>query len=456
MRVIIFTVLVALCLGQTPKRPEDLPLKTADFRPSPPKKESLKNGVSFYILPQKGSPLVEVVLLFRGGAVFDPKGKSGLAYLATQTLLTCGAGRWNPQDFRNAVESLGGKIECDVGRDYVMVRLWVLPEEFEKGLELLGAVLLKPHFEKTAMEEKRRSLTTSLRRWFEHSGNMARALALETLSPLRGKPIYGKPEEMATVKREDLLRWHKRFFVGANCIAGVAGCVTEKQIADLRALLGRLPLGERVRDVAFGWVERGISVLIVPRSGLEQVAMAVAWRAPLRRDPMRPVIEMVTYIMATRINLEVREKGLAYTSYATYKADVASFLAYARTRKEKAPEALSRLLRAARSIATHPPTKESLTYTKNFFLNSFPHRFATCYTNLIQWMVAELQGLGEDYLSNYIGKVSEADITEFAVVGRSCAPLKEMVVVLVGDEESCRAAAAKLENPNITLIGGGK
>ena len=446
----------ALCFGQEAKRPEDLPLHWGNFKPPKPQRKTLKNGVHFYRLTDAKTPLVEVVVAFRGGAVADTEGKNGLAYLVSRTLLTCGAGNLSAAQVKRALDDLGGELHCDVGRDYIVLRLCVLKEEFEKGLALLSAVIKNPHFESEMLEREKKAVVTIVKRWFEHSENAARITALATLSPTRGKPLYGRPEDIEKLKRKDLLAWHRRFFVGGNCVAGIAGCADEGMVGRFEKMLEGLPRGVEWKGAPFGWIEDRVRVVIVAREGLEQVAMCAAWSGPMRGDPMRSVVEMVRYCMATRINLAVREAGLAYSAGASYVPAAAVFFAYARTEKERAAQALPRLLKAARSVARFPPTKEAFSYIKNYFQALFLHRFNSCFRALWRWMFLDLEGLGEEYIKEYRRKVAEADASAFMVVGRACAPLKGFVVVLVGEEKACRAAAATLKNAKITLLGGKK
>ncbi|RKY16344.1 MAG: hypothetical protein DRP63_05575 [Planctomycetota bacterium] len=459
MRVEVAAAVVvgfALCLGQEARRPEDLPLRWVDFEPPKPKRKTLKNGVHFYRLTDVKAPLVEVVVAFRGGAVADPQAQSGLAFLASRTLLTCGAGNLNAAQSKKALDDLGGTLRCNIARDYIVLRLLVLKEEFDKALALLSTVIKSPHFESETLEREKKVVVTIVKRWFEHSGNAARITALATLSPTRGKPLYGRCEDIEKLTRRDLLEWHRRFFVGANCVAGIAGCADETMVRHLEEMLESLPRGKRWKGAPFGWVKDGLRIVIVARESLEQVAMCVAWSAPMRGDPMRAVVEMVRYCMATRINLAVREAGLAYSAGASYVPAAAAFLAYARTKKEHAKEALTRLLNAARSVARFPPTEEAFSYIKNHFRAVCLHRFNSCFKALWRWMRQDLEGLGSDYTEKYRRKVAEADVNAFALVGSACAPLHGFVVVLVGEESACRAAANSLNNANITLLGGKK
>lgn len=449
-------VVFALCLGQEARRPEDLPLRWVDFEPPKPRRKTLKNGVHFYRLTDAKAPLVEVVVAFRGGAVADPHGKNGLAFLASRTLLTCGAGNLNATQIKKALDDLGGILRCNIARDYIVLRLLVLKEEFDRGLALLSAVIKSPHFENETLEREKKVVVAIVKRWFEHSENAARITALATLSPVRGKPLYGRCEDIEKLTRRDLLEWHRRFFVGANCVAGIAGCADETMVRHLEEMLEGLPRGKRWEGVPFGWIKDGVRVVIVAREGLEQVTMCVAWSAPMRGDPMRAVVDMVRYCMATRISLAVREAGLAYSAGASYVPAAAAFLAHARTKKEHAKEVLTRLLNAARSVARFPPTNEAFSYIKNHFRAVCLHRFNSCFNALWRWMCQDLEGLGSNYIEKYRRKVAEADMNAFTLVGGVCAPLHDFVVVLVGEESACRAAATSLKNASITLLGGEK
>ena len=186
----------------------------------------------------------------------------------------------------------------------------------------------------------------------------------------------------------------------------------------------------------------------------------LAWMGPERTHPQRPLVDMVRFVLSTRINLRVRnEKGLAYSAHATYvpARTCGMFLAYARTRKERLKDAVLALLGEVESMRTRMVPPKAMRYVKNYFANALCHRFATCYDVLEQFVYIDHYGLGRDYFDRRLKAVQRAGCDDLMRVALMCVPRTGYVLVLVGDKEAAQEAAKVVPGEKeINVLGDGK
>ena len=477
-RVLLTALLAAASAApaqETPGRPEDIRVPPLKWTLKRPPSRRLENGVTVCRVEDATATLVEATLLLRGGGAYDPAGKRGLATLGMEMLKAGGCGGMSPERFEEAVDALAGELTCEARREALEVRLRVLPEQFEEGARLLFAMVSRPRFEAKRFERRRATLAGRLRRRYESPTRLARRIAVERLhgSGGLGNPVGGLPGEVEKLSRSDLLAWHRRFFVPARARLGLVLPARRNEKGGLEPQVDASVLV----DLLKGWRPAGAGdeepgdappagtatraekfrVYIAPRKGLEQTTMVVAWKAPIgRRRRSKPIVDVLRYILATRINLKVRnEAGLAYSAYASLipSAETSTFLAYCRTKKESASQALSRLLAEIESVREERPTDDALRYVREYFINSFCHRFGNPYDTLIEWLYHDHYGYARDYLTKYVEAVKAIDADAFMKTAKECVPDKGFVVALVGEEAACRAAAEVIEEAKIEVIG---
>jgi zinc protease len=214
--LIIFFIIIIL--AATAVAQESAPSQVLGVR------QELPNGLVWLFSEQRSLPLVSVSLLIKGGVLRDPPGKAGLANL-TALLLTQGTKRRTATQIAQEVDFLGAKLGASGSDDYISVGLRVLKKDLEPGLDLLKDVLLNPAFAPDELKRKVTQLKASFKTDEDDPGIIASRAFHRRLfgkNPY-AHPPKGTPQDLAVIKRQDLVDFHRKFYRPNNAILTIVG-----------------------------------------------------------------------------------------------------------------------------------------------------------------------------------------------------------------------------------------
>ena len=106
----------------------------------------LLNGMEILVLedPPPASGSVDVVLMIRNGAAFDPVEKFGATYLLSRLLME-GSERRSGDQLREDLARLGAQLEIRVEWDAIYVLGTAPPDRVEDTLNVLGEIIIQPN-----------------------------------------------------------------------------------------------------------------------------------------------------------------------------------------------------------------------------------------------------------------------------------------------------------------------
>jgi len=287
---------------------------------------SLSGGAPVFLLEDHDIPLVRIYAGFRGGSLYDPQDKAGLAEVTALAWRTGGAGSLSPEAFDDALDDRAIDLSLTLGRDTGWASLSVLPADLDRGLDLLADLLRRPAFREDRVTWAAGQIATRLRREVDDPGALAFRELRRALYRDHPRGVIPTPETVARVTREDAVNLHRRM-VGAGVWAfGVEGDFDPAAVVPrLEALLGELP--------GAGKAFPGISAppppprrtVLVPKA-LAQTTMVWATLGPPRTAPEFAALDVADHILGSGgfQSLLVREirsnRGLAYSVGSFYQA----------------------------------------------------------------------------------------------------------------------------------------
>src|SRR5438445_9176476 len=184
----------------------------------------LHNGMKVLLVENPSIPTVSLNASVLAGARYDQESKAGLAIMVSR-LLDEGTENRTSLEIADAIESVGGGIDVDGSFERIMVNAGVLTKDIDLGLELLSDLLMRPIFPQEYVDkEKERTLaeiTSALDRPQVVAGWAFNELVYQD-HPLH-RPSHGYPQTVERLTREDLLEFHKRYFVPNNVLLSIVG-----------------------------------------------------------------------------------------------------------------------------------------------------------------------------------------------------------------------------------------
>ncbi|MBI5166818.1 MAG: insulinase family protein [candidate division NC10 bacterium] len=409
------------------------------------KRAVLDNGMVLLVGERPALPIVTVSLLVKAGSAAESFEKAGLATL-TAALLTHGTQRRTALEISEEIEFVGGSLGASAGYDTSTVDLTVLKKDLDLGLELLADVLLRPTFPEEELKRKVREIQAAIKRKKEEPGEVAQKAFSEMVFGVHpyGRPVEGTEESLGRITRQDLLEFHRAFYLPNNSIMAVAGDVTiEEMVTKLTRYLAPWKPG-RVRESPMPEMLRKERPLVKKvHRNITQANILLGHLGLSRSNPDYYAVLVMNYILgggafASRLWENIREnRGLAYdvSSHFLPRRFPGAFQVELQTQNESANTAIEEVLKEIRRIREEPVSDQELEEAKAYLTGSFPFKIDT--NPKVAGLLASIEyyGLGLDYVASYprlIGAVTKGEVLR---VARKYLDPEGYVLVVVADQE---------------------
>jgi len=268
-----------------------------------------------------------------------------------------------------AIESIGGTLYAETGRDYSLYQISLHPDALEPGIALFGEIFCTPTF--SELEVERRIVLEELLEDVDDRGRLVNIDDLGRLAVWPDHPlgwrITGPPENVARFTRRDVKRHFATFYGARNMVLCVSGAVraVEVERAIARAMR-RLPSGESVAVTPPPERQQRAQNQLVHNDG-PQTSMQLLFRALPEFDPLYPSLLMLSRIvddgMSTRLHRRLcDELGLAYYVAGSIEpfVDTGLFELDAQAHHSNVPALVRESLRIVARLRDEPPTRAEL------------------------------------------------------------------------------------------------
>ena len=415
----------------------------------------LPNGAVLLIAGKHDVPLVGLEVVIRGGAVTDPPGREGLSSLAAQ-MLEKGAGERSAAEFAEAVESVGGSLSVDGGREAVSISAEFLARDANLMVELVAEMLQRPQLDSGEFEKLRKRRIDLIRA--AKDGDPSGLVPAYRDAFLFGEHPYGAPpdgseDSLAAISHKDLRQYYENHIGGDRLIIAAVG---DFDVAAMRTLLSLAfgewrPAAASLPTVAAASRRTGRHVLLVDKPGATQTYFTIANVGVAIDFPERPALDLANTVFGGRftsmLNSELRVRtGLSYSAWSSLVRPsrpgalaITSF-----TETGTTVDAIDLALATLGRLRDEGVHVESVVSARNYVMGQFPPRLETNAQLAGQFAMLELYGLDRSYVDAYgdaLGAVTAADVR--SVIDAVYPPLEDLVFVLIGDAAAIREAVKK-------------
>ncbi len=401
-----------------------------------------ESGAKVLYAPAPDLPMVDVRVVFDAGSARDG-GQPGLAAM-TADMLTEGAGGLDADTIAERVESVGAELGTGAGRDmaYASLRSLTEPEALGAALDVMTRVLAAPDFPQADLERVRANKLVALRQQEQDPGSVAgRALyhAVYGDHPYASDPD-GDRDSVAAIGRDDLVRFHQRYFTAPNATVAIVGAVDRAQAEVLAELLtAGLPDGPPpaplppVADLDAGAIQR----IDFPSS---QTHLYMGQPGMRRGDPDYFALYVGNHILGgsglvSILMDEVRERrGLSYSAYSYFEplAERGPMILGLQTKNASVDEARTVMRDVVERFVEDGPTQDELSAAVKNITGGFPLRIASN-GKIVQYLaLIGFYDLPLDYLDRFNERVSAVTADQIRDAFRRRVHPDRLAVVMVG------------------------
>ncbi len=407
----------------------------------------LKNGITVLVRENFSSPSVVVDGMLRGGALWEPEEKAGLANFHSELLMR-GTKDHTFRELFEEIEGIGASLDVGSGGHTYSFDLKSLAEDLPLMLGLLAEVLREPTFPEDHIEKVRGEILTGLQMRAFSTRSMA-SLKFQELAypdhPYRFS-VSGYPETVATITRDNLVEFQRKFGPQGAIIV-VAGAV---KAADAVRMVESVfadwenPNQEAPPEAPPAAPIREPRRMFVPIPGKSQVDIALGFPGPARSASDFQAARMANSILGVfglmgRLGDNVREdQGLAYYSYSQLTGGMGPgpWKVSAGVDPGNVDRAIDSILVEIQRIVEEPVMGEELSDNKSFFKGQLVLGLETNEGTAGSIQNMELYDLGLDYLQKYGEMIDSLTLADLQAATRHYLNPDAYAVGIAGPEIS--------------------
>ncbi len=403
-------------------------------------------GVKVLLLEDHVNHMVEVRIMVRGGSVYDPPGREGVASL-TAWMFNEGGGELDSSAFQERLEYYGISLGATASMDSMTVNMTTLKEHLDEAWTRLGDALLRPRLAEEDFARGVRERTAELIKSEEDPSFQA----MRALYPmmygghLYGRPITGWVESVKQIKLSDIRQHHEAVFRASGMVVAVAGDVTLEQLKKLVEThlsgLSELPIPFSQIPMAEP-TEQGLTQHI--EMDLSQTTLRMGMVGISREDPdYYPMVVMNQILggggLPSRLTTVIREKrGLAYGVFSYFAPWMhrGPFVVGTETKNASSGEVVSLIYAELMRMITDKVDNEEMRDVKRYLTGSFPLQLDGLDKLADLWVRIGFYHRGLDYLEKWPARIRAVTCEDIQRVATRVLDFKLLNTVSVGRKKS--------------------
>jgi len=402
---------------------------------------ALANGMKVTLVPYGNIPKVTVSLSLRSGNIDEAQGQHGVADI-TGELLKEGTTSLSSQEIAEAAARMGSTLGVTVGADETTVAMDVLSESGAGALKLLADVVEHPLLPESELAR----LKTNTLREIAVAKTQPGQIALARFRKLMyGNHPYGDvlPTEETVNKLTiaDAKKFYAANYGAARAHLYVAGkfdaAAVKKAIAE--NFSGWAKGAAPVEKAAAPKTQRILDVTDRPGAPQSTLYVGLPVADPTSPDNVRLIVSnsLLGGSFASRITANIREqKGYTYSprSQISTRYHDAYWVEVADVTTKDTGASLKEIFGEITRLQKDAPGAEELKGIQSYLSGIFVIQNSTRQALIGQLRFVDLQGLGEDYLKNYVQRVNAVTPAEVSATTAKYIKPELMTIVVVGDK----------------------
>lgn len=456
--------------------PASYKLPDESFRKNPPfnetpiqyrfpqsKEKILSNGLYIQFFENHSLPKITFQLSFKGGAFYEPVDKPGISQLVA-SVMRMGSKNYPFNTLQEKLEILGASLAISSGPDRITVTATTLSENLREVLNIVSDIIMNPSFEKSEFERQVRDFKARLLQQRSSPLFLASEMLYKQvfqehpyskITTPSGAPyvnifqILPSEKLLNEVKREDLIEYHKKFFIPNEALLFVYSDYKWEDFSkEVEMIFSRWKKGSPVKDSQFptpkipskrvlylvdrpGSVQSYILIgnLLFPRSSKDYIPILVG----------NKILGGGRHIGGGgtgRLFMNLREdKGWTYGCYSWVMPFVHSgiFAINAEVRTEVTAPAVKEILKEVERLRKGDFTEEDIKYSKSFLSGVLPLVNEGASGIIDAASTVKINGLPSDYWDKYPEQIKSVKFDEIKKAVEKYIHLNNSIIVVVGD-----------------------
>lgn len=434
------------------------------FHPQEPRRVELPNGLVIFLQEDHELPFINGTIRVRGGGRDLPADKAGLEEIYADVWRTGGTKSKTGDELDDFLEMRAAIVEASPGVDSTSLGWSSLKEDFDQVVPVVLDLLQNPEFRQEKIDLSKGQLASIISRRNDDINQIAQRESTQ-LAYGRDNPYARIPEysTVASITRDDLLKWHKRTVAPNNMILGISGDFDPALMeGKLRDAFGKLPKGEPFPKSEISFQEPTPGIYFIEKEDVNQSTVEMVDLGIERRNPDYYAVEVMNDLFgggfSSRLFVNIRTKqGLAYSVGGGIGAgyDHPGLQRFTvGTKSNTTAAAIEALRQQIDELLQKGVTEAEVRRAKDSILNSFIFSFDSKQKVLAERMSYEFYGYPADFLERYRAGIEKVTIADVDRVAKKYIHPDKLAVLVVGnskDFDRPLSTFGKVTNVDITI-----
>lgn len=283
------------------------------------KKTQLKNGLRILTAPMQETQTVTVVVMVGVGSRYESEKEAGLSHFIEHMLFKGTEKRPTALSISEELDAIGGEFNAFTSKDSTGYYVKVDAKHIDTALDVVSDMYLHSKIDEAELDKERGTILQEL--------NMYEDMPMRSVSDVfegmlypgtdLGRDIIGYKQTIKKFRRQDFLRYMRRFYLSNDTVICAAGKFDEKKmIAKIKEYFHEMPDGQKPQLKKVKESQK-LPAVKVKFKKTDQTQLVLGVRAYDQYSEKRFALSLLSIIlggnMSSRLFLEVREKrGLAY------------------------------------------------------------------------------------------------------------------------------------------------
>ncbi|MEM9982977.1 MAG: pitrilysin family protein, partial [Bacteroidota bacterium] len=370
---------------------------------------TLANQIPLKVIRAGEQEVVSIEWIFQAGSRYDLNpGQS----FATVKMLGQGATQLTALQINEQIDAYGAFIDFYTGFDRVGIKLYTLNKYLREVLMLVKTLILEASFPEEELDLLKKRTIQQIQVNNEKNAYVAARRYRELVF---GAHPYGKnlvEADLASLERNDITPFFKRYIHFGNCDIIIAGKVEENTIKMLEEIFGaelakHIQTEESPKDIRTQFKKE-----LIERSESLQSSIRIGKVMPPKHHPdyfkILVTNELLGGYFGSRLMQNIsEEKG--YTSgiraQVTYLAEQGFFAIGTDVNKEYTQNTIDEIYKEIARLQTEAVGKEELERVQNYMAGSFAGEFTTPFAQADMFKAIHYYNLSYKFYHQYIAQV---------------------------------------------------
>ena len=421
----------------------------------------LPNGLKVVVVEQHELPIADAILEIRTGGEADPPGKIGAAAL-TSAMLTEGTTSRTALQIADQAAFLGVRLNANSGWEQSTVSLHTPTAQLDSAMTLLAEVALHPAFSVPDLERVRKVRLTSLQQLRDRGpaiADRAFAYALYGDQHPYGRPLAGTEASVASITRDDLLRFYSTYYRPNNATLLVVGDVRPDDVERrAQAMFGSWQRADvPIVTASVPNAAKGPTLVLIDKPGAAQSSFRLGGIGAPRSTNDYFALQVLNTILggsfSSRLNQNLREaRGYTYGAGSGFslRRSPGPFTASAEIVTAKTDSALIQFMKELRAIRDTVPTAE-LMKAKRYLQLGLPEDFETTGSIAGQMLPLVTYGISLEFYNSAVQNIEAVTQADVQRVARQYVNPDNITMVIVGDRKTIESGLRALKPGEIVV-----